>query len=48
MIQVYCDTEQGINNWLKDHQDVEIVDFRMAFNNQYSEEWIMVVYKTKE
>lgn len=46
MIQVYCDTEYGINNWLKDHQDVDILDFRMTFNKQ--EEWIMVVYKTKE
>lgn len=46
MIQVYCDTEDGVNKWLREHQDVEIVDFRMAMNQDG--EWIMVVYKLSE
>lgn len=46
MVQIYCDTEDGINKWLKEHPDVELLDFRMALNEEY--EWIMVVYKTNE
>ena len=46
MIQVYCNDEKGINKWLREHQDVEVIDIKMSMNNEG--EYIMVIYKTKE
>lgn len=46
MIQVYCDGENGINKWLKDHKDVEVIDIKIALNEQG--EYIMVIYKTND
>ena len=47
MIQVYCNNEQEINNWLKDnHGKVEIMDFKMSVG--IDDTWIMVVYDTPE
>jgi hypothetical protein len=46
MIQVYCDGEDGTNKWLKEHQDVEIIDIKIAMNQDG--EMIMVVYKINE
>lgn len=44
MIQVYCNDENGVNKWLREHQDVEIIDIKIAMNNDG--EFIMVIYKT--
>lgn len=44
MIQIYCNDENGVNKWLREHQDVEIIDIKMAMNNDG--EFIMVIYKT--
>ena len=46
MMQVYCDTEVGINNWLKENKDKEVVDIKLAANE--SGELIMIVYKVRE
>ncbi|WP_190323409.1 hypothetical protein [Rummeliibacillus sp. TYF-LIM-RU47] len=44
MIQIYCDGEDGINKWLAENQNVEIIDIKMSLNNDgYG---IMVIYKT--
>lgn len=42
-IQVYCNSEDCVNRWLKEHRDIEIIDIQIALNNDG--ELIMVVYK---
>ena len=44
MIQVYCNDEKGVNKWLSENSDKEIVNIQMTLNE--SGEYIMVVYKT--
>lgn len=44
MYQVYCNDEKGINKWLSENYDIEIVNIQMSLNNDG--ECIMVVYKT--
>ena len=46
MLQVYCNDENGVNQWLRDNQDVEVLDIKLSTNNDG--EYIMVVYETKE
>jgi len=41
--QVYCDTEFGVNKWLKKNQDIEVVDIKITGN--VNGELVMVVYK---
>ena len=43
MIQVYCDNERGVNKWLKEHPNVEVIDIKMS--TKHDGELIMVVYK---
>lgn len=44
MIQVYCNDENGINEWLAEYHDsVEVIDVKIAMNNDG--EYIMVVYR---
>lgn len=44
--QVYCDTEEGINKWLRENRSVDIVDIKMSMNEEG--EYIMVIYRIKE
>ena len=46
MIQVYCDSERGVNKWLQEHLNVEVIDIKMSTN--HDGELIMVVYKEGE
>lgn len=46
MIQVYCNNENGINKWLSENTDVEVIDIKMSMNNDG--EYIMVIYKKSE
>lgn len=41
--QIYVDTEPGINKWLKENQNAEVVDIKMSANEE--SEIVMVVYK---
>ena len=44
MIQVYCNDESGVNQWLRaTHGTSEVVDIKIAMNEHG--EYIMVVYK---
>lgn len=43
MIQVYCNDANGVNRWLKERQDVKVIDIKMAMNNDG--EYVMVVYE---
>lgn len=46
MIQIYCDGEDGINQWLRKHQEVKVIDIKMSLNDDgYG---IMVVYETND
>lgn len=44
--QVYVDTEPGINRWLKENSHLDVVDIKLAANNDG--EVIMIVYKEYE
>lgn len=41
--QIYVDTETGINKWLKENPNAEVVDIKMSANEE--SEVVMVVYK---
>lgn len=41
--QIYVDTELGVNSWLKENPNAEVVDIKMSANE--AGEIIMVVYK---
>lgn len=41
--QVYCNSEDLVNMWLREHPDVEIIDIKLALNDDG--ELIMVVYR---
>lgn len=41
--QIYVDTELGVNRWLKNNPNVEVVDINMSANE--AGEIVMVVYK---
>lgn len=43
--QVYCGNETGVNKWLKDNPDAEVVEFKMAMNGEG--ELITVIYKAE-
>ena len=43
LVQVYCGNESGINEWLRENRDVDIVDFKMSVGDKG--ERIMVIYK---
>lgn len=44
MIQVYCNSEKGVNEWLKENFNlVEVIDIKMAMNE--IGEYIMVIYR---
>ena len=46
LIQIYCDTELGVNRWLDKNQHFEVVDIKLAGNE--AGEIIMVIYKIEE
>ena len=43
LVQVHCGNESGINEWLRQNREVEIVDFKMSVGDKG--ERIMVIYK---
>lgn len=43
--QIYCDTQIGVNSWLMDNPDVEVMDFKMSMNDDG--ELIAVIYKVE-
>lgn len=43
VFQIYCGNEIGVNKWLKDNPDAEVIDFKMSMNDDG--ELITVIYK---
>lgn len=41
--QIYVDTELGVNRWLKNNSNLEVVDIKMSANE--AGEIVMVIYK---
>lgn len=42
IVQVYVDTQDGVNRWLKQNNHVKVVDIKMSANEMG--EIIMVIY----
>ena len=45
VFQIYCDTQIGVNGWLMDNPNVEVMDFKMTMNEDG--ELIAVIYKVE-
>lgn len=43
--QVYCDDEIGVNKWLENNSDADVVDIKMSGTE--AGEIVMVIYKIK-